>query len=115
MNDGTILIKKGESKKVIEKPGKAYKFLIESENMQANIAELEPGSESRWFNHDGEELHIVLEGELEYSVGDKSYKLNEGDILWHKSNIDHKAKNTSERKVSYLTIGTPPTFKLSMT
>jgi len=114
MKADTILVKNGDNKKVIEKPGKLYKFLLESENMEANIAELESGAESRWFNHAGEEIHIVLKGELEYFVDDKIYKLNEGDILWHKSNINHKAKNISKCKVIYLTIGTPPTFKLSM-
>ena len=109
-----ILIKKGESKKDIEKPGKFYRFLLESGHLEANMAELEPGSESRWFNHSGEELHIVLKGELDYFVGDHIYKLNEGDILWHLSSVDHKAKNNGESKVIYLTIGTPPSFKTSM-
>ena len=109
-----ILVKQGESKKDIEKPGKFYRFLLESENLEANMAELEPESESRWFNHSGEELHIVLKGELEYSVDNHIYKLSEGDILWHLSSVDHKAKNNSEKKVIYLTIGTPPSFKTSM-
>ena len=114
MNDNIILIKTGDCKKVIERQDKLYKFLLESEKMEANIAELEPDSESRWFKHSGEEIHIVLKGELEYSVDDHIYKLTEGDILWHKSNINHKAKNNSDGKVIYLTIGTPPSFKLSM-
>lgn len=114
VKDRVILIKNGENIKVIERPGKFYKFLLKSENMEANFAELEPGSESRWFNHTGEEVHIVLKGKLEYSVGDHIYKLNKGDILWHKSNVNHKATNNSDSIVIYLTIGTPPTFKTSM-
>jgi quercetin dioxygenase-like cupin family protein len=114
MNDNIVLVKNGDSKRVIERQGKLYKRILESEKMEANIAELESGSESRWFNHSGEEIHIVLQGELEYIVNNHSYKLNEGDILWHKSNINHKAKNNSDDKVVYLTIGTPPSFKLSM-
>jgi quercetin dioxygenase-like cupin family protein len=114
MKDNIILFKKGDSKKVIERHGKLYKSILESEKMEANIAELESGSESRWFKHSGEEIHIVLHGELEYIVKDHSYKLSEGDILWHKSNVNHKAKNNSDNKVVYLTIGTPPSFKLSM-
>ena len=114
MKVDTILIQSGDSKKVIERPGKIYKFLLESENMEANIAEIEPGSESRCFNHTGEEIHMVLKGEMEYTVGNKHYNLTEGDVLWHKSNVNHKANNNSKSKVIYLTIGTPPTFKLSM-
>ena len=50
---------------------------------------------------------------MEYTVGEKSYILHEGDILWHKSTLNHKAKNISEEKVIYITIGSPPTFMLS--
>lgn len=115
MNRDIILVRKGEFEKIIEKQNKVYKFLFETEKIEVNIAELEPGSESRLFAHKGEEIHIVIEGELEYTVGDHIYKLSKGDILWHKSTLRHKAYNNSESKVVYLTIGTPPTFKPSMT
>lgn len=114
MVNETILIKKGEKKTEIKKPGKLYKLMVESERMAVNIAELDPGSESRWFQHDGEEMHLVIKGEMEYTVGENTYKLNEGDILWHKSNLQHKAKNVSNDKVVYITVSTPPTFKQSM-
>jgi quercetin dioxygenase-like cupin family protein len=114
MNDDAILIKHGDTKKIIERPEKLYKQMILSEKMEVNIAELDPGSESRWFQHFGEEVHLVLKGKMEYTTGETTYKLSEGDILWHKSNLRHRAKNTSDEKVIYLTVGTPPTFKLSM-
>ena len=62
------------------------------------------------YTHDGEELHFVIEGEIEYIVGDKTYKLTEGDSLWHKSNIPHGAGNTGSKKAKFITIGVPPTF-----
>ncbi len=82
--------------------------------METIIAELDPHAESRWFQHDGEEMHVVIQGELEYTVDEHSYKLSEGDILWHKSNLKHRAKNNSGEKVVYMTVGTPPTFMWSM-
>lgn len=115
MNRDTIFIKKGEFEKIIERQNKIYKFLFETGKIEANITELEPGSESRLFTHNGEEVHVIIEGDLDYTVGDKVYKLSKGDILWHKSNLGHKANNHSKNKVIYLTIGTPPTFKPSMT
>ncbi|EMR75352.1 cupin domain-containing protein, partial [Thermoplasmatales archaeon SCGC AB-540-F20] len=87
-----------------------YRLMVKSDKMEAIIAELDPHTESRWFRHDGEEVHLVLQGEMEYTVGEKSYKLSEGDILWHKSNLEHRAKNISDGKVIYITIGAPPTF-----
>ena len=114
MVDDTVLIRKSESKSEITRPDKLYKLMLKSEKMEAIVAELKPHSESRWFQHDGEEMHLILEGELEYQVGEKTYNLNGGDILWHQSNLKHRARNISGKKTVYITIGTPPTFALNM-
>jgi quercetin dioxygenase-like cupin family protein len=113
-DDDTFLIKNGDSKHQIEKKDKLYKLMVESDRMEAIIAELNPGSESRWFKHNGEEIHLVIDGEMEYTVENNTFKLSKGDILWHRSNQQHKAKNTGNEKVIYITVGTPPTFKRSM-
>ena len=114
MNDETIFIKKGDEKTKMERPGKLYRLMVKSDKMETIIAELDPNAESKWFQHNGEELHLVIQGKLEYTVGEKSYRLNEGDILWHRSNVRHRAKNTGSEKVKYITIGTPPTIAWSM-
>ncbi len=110
MDDKVIFIKKDDEKNKAKKPGKLYRLKVESKKMEAIIAELEPHTESRWFKHNGEEIHLVLHGEMEYTVGEKSYNLHEGDILWHKSSQKHRAKNTGDKKVIYITVGTPPTL-----
>jgi len=113
MVDEVILIKKGEQKSETRRPGKLYRLMVKSQKMEAIVAELDPHAESRWFQHDGEEMHLVLHGKIEYTVGEKSYKLDEGDMLWHPSTLKHRAKNTSNEKVIYITIGSPPTFAWS--
>ena len=113
MNDETIFIKSGDQKSEIIKPGRIYRLKIKSEKTEAIVAELEPKVESRWYQHAGEEIHLVLEGKIEYIVGENTYKLSKGDILWHKSNLKHRARNTSSKKVKYITISTPPTFMIS--
>lgn len=110
MNDDIIFIKKGKQKSETKKPGKLYRLMVKSEKMEAIISEIDPHTESRWYKHFGEELHLVLKGEMEYTVSEKSYKLSEGDILWHKSDLKHRAKNIGGKKVMYLTVGSPPTF-----
>ena len=112
--DDAVFVKKGEQKSEVRKLGKLYRLMVKSDQMEAIIAEIDPYSESRWFQHDGEELHLVLRGEMEYTVGEKSYKLSEGDVLWHRSNLKHRAKNNSNKKVMYITIGTPPTLGWDM-
>jgi len=114
MNDKTIFIKKGDEKTKMERPGKLYRLMVKSDKMETIIAELDPNEESKWFQHNGEELHLILQGKLEYTVGEKSYRLSEGDILWHRSNVRHRAKNIGSEKVKYITIGTPPTLAWNM-
>jgi mannose-6-phosphate isomerase-like protein (cupin superfamily) len=114
MTDEVKLIRKGEQTSEAKRPGKLYRQMVKSHMMEVIIAELEPHAESRWFQHDGEEMHLVLQGEMEYTVGEKSYKLNEGDILWHPSTLKHQARNISNEKVIYITTGTPPTLMWSM-
>ena len=110
MGDEVTFIKNGDQKSETIRPGKLYKLMIKSKNMESVIAELDPHAESKWFRHNGEELHLVLQGELEYTVGEKSFKLSQGDILWHTSTLKHHARNIGDEKVVYITIGTPPTF-----
>ena len=110
MDDKVIFIKKDDEKNKAKKPGKLYRLKIKSKKMEAIITELEPHEESRWFKHNGEEMHLVLHGKMEYTVGEKSYKLNEGDIIWHHSSQKHRAKNIGDKKVVYITVGTPPTL-----
>jgi quercetin dioxygenase-like cupin family protein len=113
MKEDPIILKSGEQKSKIRTPGKVFRLMIKSDRLEVIIAEIEPHTSSRWYQHDGEELHYVLEGEIEYEVGEKSYKLSQGELLWHKSNIKHRAVNNSEKKAKYATVGTPPTFNIN--
>jgi quercetin dioxygenase-like cupin family protein len=110
MDEDVIFLKKGDERSKAKKPGKLYRLMLKSHHMEAIISELEPHTESNWFQHDGEEMHLVLQGEMEYTVGEKSYKLSEGDILWHKSMLRHHARTLGNEKVVYITVSTPPTF-----
>jgi len=113
MKEEVIFIKKGEQKSEVKRPGKLYRLIVKSPHIEAIIAELDPHAESRWFQHDGEEMHIVLQGQIEYTVGEKSYKLSDGDTLWHISSLKHRARNIKNEKAIYITVGTPPTFMWS--
>ena len=105
------MIPKSTPKKRLEFEGKHLELLFKSGKMEGILIEVEAGEKfGKQYTHDGEELHIVIEGEIEYMIGDKTYKLKEGDSLWHKSTIPHSAGNTSSKKAKYITIGVPPTF-----
>jgi len=103
-------VKKGEEKKREEVNGKIFRLMQKSDNMEAIIAELEPGVKSNEYLHEGEEIHLVLSGEIDYHVGDEVHRLEEGDTLWHPSDVSHYAENPGEKKASYITVSSPPTF-----
>ena len=110
MDEDVVFIKNGEEISKTKKPGKLYRLMAKSNNMEAIIAELDPHTESKWFQHHGEEMHLVLQGEMDYTVGEKSYKLSAGDLLWHKSMLKHHARTIGNEKVVYITVSTPATF-----
>lgn len=114
MDEDVVFIKNDEEKSRIIRPGKLYRLMIKSNKMEAIIAELDPHTESKLFQHEGEEMHLVLKGDMEYTVGEKTYKLSVGDILWHKSMLIHHARNIKSKKVVYITIGIPAKFISSM-
>lgn len=92
--------------------GKLFRFKVKSGNMQCIVSELDEGATSDSYSHKGEEVHIVLQGKIEYTVGKGKHILEEGDILWHKSELHHKATNIGKGKARYATVGTPSTFKV---
>ncbi len=110
MEQEAVFVKKGSELKQVADPGKLYRLMIKSKKMEAIVSELHPHAESRWYQHEGEEVHFMIQGEMDYTIGETIYHLCEGDVLWHTSTITHRAKNTTGKKISYITVGSPPTF-----
>ena len=77
----TKFIKKGEAKYEKKRNGKVYNMLMKSTVMEAIISELEENTTSRLYKHDGEELHLILEGEIEYVVGERKFIMKKGEFL----------------------------------
>ena len=103
-----VFIKKGEAKFLKKVDGKTFRMLVRSKGMRATISEMEVGALSELYHHKGEEIHIMLKGKVEYQVGDHSYIMEEGDVLWHHSDVPHRAKNIGSEKAVYMTVGIPP-------
>ncbi len=110
MEKECVYIEGGEEKEIEEVDGKLFRLLQKSDEMEAIIAELEVGAKSDEYFHKGEEIHLVLEGKIEYRVGNQVFEMKEGDTLWHPSDVPHSAENLGEKKAIYLTVSTPPTF-----
>ena len=111
---GTKFIKKGEHITARQLDGKAVNLLFKSTEMEGILIELEPMTGfGRSYKHKGEEVHIVLEGEIEFTVGDDTFLCQEGDVLWHHSDIQHSIRNPGMAHATYMTILSPPSIKFS--
>lgn len=54
--------------------------------------------------HPAEEIILVLEGQVEMMIGEKSYKARSGDLLYVNSNVLHGVKNDGATECSYYAI-----------
>ncbi|HYG59579.1 MAG TPA: cupin domain-containing protein [Symbiobacteriaceae bacterium] len=80
--------------------------------LEVVITRLPPGvaSGAGCIAHPGEECFVVLEGELEITVADDVYRLQEGDSIQFRSSIPHAIRNPGDRELVVLAAITPPKF-----
>jgi quercetin dioxygenase-like cupin family protein len=96
--DGSIILER----LVVPSPGQL---------LQGDIHVLEPRARSdEQIHHVGEELGYVLEGELELTLGDRSYRLQAGDSFYFSSTEPHSYRNPGDTVTRILWVNTPPTF-----
>ncbi len=107
----TIFMKAGEYLDEKKMQGKLFHNVVKTKTLEANITYLLPGTKTQKYTHKGEEIHYLIEGEVEFKVGDERFLLQAGDTLYHSSNKPHRSKNLSKSKsAKYITVSTPPTF-----
>ena len=109
---GVKFIRKGEKVAAREVDGEEVQLLFKSDVMEGIRVELEPMTGFKGtYRHNGEEMHIVLKGEVEFRVEERTFLCQEGDILWHRSDLAHGIRNPGVERASYLTILAPPALK----
>lgn len=79
--------------------------------LQCNIHVVEPGGTSEGqISHEGEEVGLVVEGEVELHLEDKVYQLKPGDAFYFWSNRAHGYRNVGTTTARIFWVNTPPTF-----
>ena len=70
----------------------------------------EPGGDTgaEMLTHEGEECGIVLEGEIELTVGDQRRVLGPGDAYYFESSIPHRFRNVSKKQAVIISACSPP-------
>ncbi len=110
------IVRKNERRK-ISFPDPLYKCEMLTPDLQGDIefvlVELEAGRVTNDIlphTKGGEECDFVLSGTIEIQVGGLNYTLNEGDSIRFNPEVPHKIENKSDKKASYISAITPPSF-----
>lgn len=110
------IVRKGQRRK-ISFPDPLYKCEMLTPDLQGDIefvlVELEAGRTTNDIlphTKGGEECDFVLSGTIEMQIGGLNYTLYEGDSIRFNPEIPHKIENRSDKKASYISAITPPSF-----
>jgi|Deesub1362B_J571_1020462.scaffolds.fasta_scaffold09815_3 quercetin dioxygenase-like cupin family protein len=112
MKEKLKIFRRGEGEKEINLGSGPIRLLVRSRLLEGMVVELEPKAEiPKVYSHEGEELRIVLEGEIEVEVEGKRYLLKEGDFMWFDSSLRHRIRNPTDKKAVYFSVNSPPSLE----
>ena len=101
--------KHGEYKERKILNGNLVELLSRAKGLEAVYIVLEPGKIlGKAHKHPGEEFKYVLEGTIEFKIGDIVKIIGAGGWLHHDCSVPHSVSNKSSKKASYITISVPP-------
>lgn len=77
------------------------------ERVMANFVSFEPNTEAPMHAHDEEQITVVLEGELEFTVGNETRTLTSGQVAVIPPNAPHRAR-TRDQSCLEIDVFAPP-------
>lgn len=80
------------------------------------VGEFEPGGSTgdRPYSHgDAHEMCLVLQGDVELTIGDAVYRMKAGDSIEYSTAIPHKTRNIGGTRAEVLWIISPPTSAIN--
>lgn len=96
--------------------GTIHYFLVgqRKDNRQMCIMRevMPPGSDTGegMIRHQGEEGGVILQGQVEITIGAQVKTLGPGEAYYFDSNIPHRFRNTGDETAILVSASTPPTF-----
>ncbi|MFA6179589.1 MAG: XRE family transcriptional regulator [Candidatus Methylopumilus sp.] len=105
-------VKKGQGMEVVRRgtrSGHTYQLLAYDQGPQKLfepflISLEDPGEEFPNFEHPGTEFIYMLEGEVEYRVGDETFVLEPGDSLTFRGEIPHRPEKHTKLPIRFLAV-----------
>ncbi len=105
-----------DRRKALVYPGSRIHHQLLSPNLRGQLEALwvsapsGTGSGDEPYQHEGEEVGIVIRGVAECVVGDDVYRLAVGDAITLSSAVPHSWRNVGEEPLEMIWVSTPPTF-----
>ncbi|KAF0092505.1 MAG: DNA-binding protein [Fusobacteria bacterium] len=85
--------------------------LREGSALETTIIEFPPKSKIKIkAKHEGEEFTFVISGSINVWLDNQVFKLNEGDIIYYISLLEHTWENTENERAVVLVTNTPVSF-----
>jgi quercetin dioxygenase-like cupin family protein len=81
---------------------------VYGEKCSVSFLELSPFSSIPAHHHENEQIGIVIEGELEYTIGDETRRCRNGTAFVVPPNTIHSAVVVSEQPAKLIDVFTPP-------
>jgi mannose-6-phosphate isomerase-like protein (cupin superfamily) len=69
--------------------------------------EVEPGASQKPHKHPPEQSYIIIQGQGEMHVGEENCFVEQGDIIYIPSNLEHFIKNQGDKILIYISASTP--------
>ena len=105
------IVKRKNSYSKIEKEGRVgflYNFILSHSLLdfvlETVVLEIEPGAKREKVSTDAYEYKYILEGQVEYVIGEEVVSLNEGDSLLFDGRIPHVPLNKTDKTVKMLVV-----------
>lgn len=113
--NNTMIVRKGKRQKIRFPDSKLEYDLLSPDlnrRMEMFYASLQPGADTceEPLSHPGEEVLLVLTGELMIQIDSESYHLLEGDSIYYFASSPHRIVNCGKEKLEFVSTITPPRF-----
>jgi quercetin dioxygenase-like cupin family protein len=109
-----MTIKNAASRAVFRADKMSKADLFSGEQLFAGLNCFEPGQEHALHSHPGQDkLYVVLEGEGEATVGDRTERVAVGAVVAAPDGVPHAMRNPGPARLVVMTVMAPPPRKKS--
>ena len=99
-----------DKKDAVDIGGFKIEPLTSSDIMEHLLVTIQPGVQTQTFQHHGEEITIILEGELDIILDGTAHHLEKNDSIWHNSSVPHQWVNASDKVTRVSTVASPCSY-----